>query len=428
MEKLTKENIEYLLDFIVPRKHINPEIENVIVFKKKQGFERQLEKIELYPDLLDDLKKILENQYFSSLTQAGECVGITGAQSMGEFSTQATLNTFHVAGLGTGSSVNSGVSRFQELINASKLSKNNICYLYFKPDKKPQSISELRSLIGNTLIGLKIRNICGEFISVNVKNTYEHWFESFLIINKVKISSNYTNAVKLSIIKQKIFSHRLELESISEAIKKQFPKFLVLYSPMTCNELSIYVFGDETVSKCLDVEICGIQEISNYYFLKENDFWYVETVGGLMEDVMKLNYLDTKKTISSSVWDIYNTLGIEAVKFYLVSEFKRVMDGVDVCHIKLLVERMTYNGTISPITRYTMRNEEGPLCKASFEESMETFLKAAKFQEIDNFKGVSAAVIGGKKAKIGTFMCDILMDLNKIIEENNLGDEDVYVD
>ncbi len=36
------------------------------------------------------------------------------------------------------------------------------------------------------------------------------------------------------------------------------------------------------------------------------------------------------------------------------------MDGVDICHIKLLVERMTYSGTIEPITRYTMRNDESP--------------------------------------------------------------------
>ncbi len=41
--------------------------------------------------------------------------------SMGEYSTQATLNTFHVAGVDTGSST--GVSRFQDLINASKTVK-----------------------------------------------------------------------------------------------------------------------------------------------------------------------------------------------------------------------------------------------------------------------------------------------------------------
>ncbi len=40
---------------------------------------------------------------------------------MGEYSTQATLNTFHVAGVDTGSST--GVSRFQDLINASKTVK-----------------------------------------------------------------------------------------------------------------------------------------------------------------------------------------------------------------------------------------------------------------------------------------------------------------
>ncbi len=39
----------------------------------------------------------------------------------GEYSTQATLNTFHVAGVDTGSST--GVSRFQDLIMQAKLSK-----------------------------------------------------------------------------------------------------------------------------------------------------------------------------------------------------------------------------------------------------------------------------------------------------------------
>ncbi len=46
---------------------------------------------------------------------------------------------------------------------------------------------------------------------------------------------------------------------------------------------------------------------------------------------------------------------------------------------------MTYSGTIEPITRYTMRNDESPLSRASFEESFETFLKAAKFKEVEPF-------------------------------------------
>jgi DNA-directed RNA polymerase beta' subunit len=91
------------------------------------------------------------------------------------------------------------------------------------------------------------------------------------------------------------------------------------------------------------------------------------------------------------------------------------MDGVDICHIKLLVERMTYSGTIEPITRYTMRNDKGPLHRASFEESFETFMKAGKYQEVEPFKGVSASVIGGKKAAVGTYMCDIFLDITKIM-------------
>ncbi len=55
---------------------------------------------------------------------------------MGEYSTQATLNTFHVAGVDTGSST--GVSRFQDLINASKTVKidNISLFLTFVCKKK----------------------------------------------------------------------------------------------------------------------------------------------------------------------------------------------------------------------------------------------------------------------------------------------------
>ncbi len=146
-----------------------------------------------------------------------------------------------------------------------------------------------------------------------------------------------------------------------------------------------------------------------------DDEWYIETTGGSFSNINCLsNIFDLTKTKTTSIWDLYNTFGIEATKQFLIQELKTVMDGVDICHIKLLVERMTYSGTIEPITRYTMRNDESPLSRASFEESFETFLKAAKFKEVEPFTGVSASVIGGKKAEVGTYMCDILIDIEKL--------------
>ncbi|MCL7041777.1 hypothetical protein MKW94_009743, partial [Papaver nudicaule] len=54
-------------------------------------------------------------KYLSSLAQPGEPVGIIAAQSIGEPSTQMTLNTFHHAGRGD-MNVTLGVPRLQEIL------------------------------------------------------------------------------------------------------------------------------------------------------------------------------------------------------------------------------------------------------------------------------------------------------------------------
>ena len=50
----------------------------------------------------DKIKKIFDkvyDEYVSSLVDAGESVGLIAAESLGERSTQMTLNTFHFAGV-----------------------------------------------------------------------------------------------------------------------------------------------------------------------------------------------------------------------------------------------------------------------------------------------------------------------------------------
>ncbi|XP_073157128.1 DNA-directed RNA polymerase I subunit 1 [Henckelia pumila] len=64
------------------------------------------------PDKFIDLVK---QKYLSSLAQAGEPVGVIAAQSVGEPSTQMTLNTFHLAGRGE-MNVTLGIPRLQEIL------------------------------------------------------------------------------------------------------------------------------------------------------------------------------------------------------------------------------------------------------------------------------------------------------------------------
>ncbi|GMH08181.1 hypothetical protein Nepgr_010021 [Nepenthes gracilis] len=59
--------------------------------------------------------KLVKNKYFLSLAQPGEPVGVIAAQSIGEPSTQMTLNTFHHAGRGE-MNVTLGIPRLQEIL------------------------------------------------------------------------------------------------------------------------------------------------------------------------------------------------------------------------------------------------------------------------------------------------------------------------
>ncbi|GAB4843833.1 hypothetical protein Ancab_013795 [Ancistrocladus abbreviatus] len=59
--------------------------------------------------------KLVKNKYFLSLAQPGEPVGVIAAQSVGEPSTQMTLNTFHHAGRGE-MNVTLGIPRLQEIL------------------------------------------------------------------------------------------------------------------------------------------------------------------------------------------------------------------------------------------------------------------------------------------------------------------------
>jgi DNA-directed RNA polymerase beta' subunit len=118
------------------------------------------------------------------------------------------------------------------------------------------------------------------------------------------------------------------------------------------------------------------------------------------------------------MWEIYEALGIEAARQFLLEEFMMVVaadGGLSPSHIALLVDIMTYHGIIISVSRYGMKKESmGPLGKASFEESLDHFLRAGFFGETETIQGVSASIILGKRSRIGSGLCDVKMNLRQL--------------
>ena len=69
--------------------------------------------------------------YKQAIVNPGEMVGIIAAQSIGEPTTQLTLNTFHFAGVASKSNVTRGVPRIEEILSLSENPKiHHVQYIY----------------------------------------------------------------------------------------------------------------------------------------------------------------------------------------------------------------------------------------------------------------------------------------------------------
>ena len=90
---LTSKEIDNILDFIQPQEGIPCDTARSVVENTKKKFKKMLVGQMVYPKIIPELKSQLEQNYRSSLIQAGETVGVICAQSIGEKNTQMTLNS-----------------------------------------------------------------------------------------------------------------------------------------------------------------------------------------------------------------------------------------------------------------------------------------------------------------------------------------------
>ena len=208
---------------------------------------------------------------------------------------------------------------------------------------------------------------------------------------------------------------------------------ICVFSPLSDSSCYFDIFvgtceSSQIVPAMLSTYICGLEGVKgvSYHKCEKLNVWYIQTDGGTLKNFYSLENVDTDHTTTNNVWDIYNTFGIEAAREFRISEMTEIMgDDVDFSHIKLRADRLTFTGTVQSLTRYTMRGEK-PFSKVGFEEIMENFYKTARDAEVDDLSGVSASIMCGKRANVGTSMFDIKLDMTNIL--NNGYDNGEFVD
>lgn len=431
--KLYKDEINNILKKCTIYGCIPKSIKDTTLQNILNPIQKQLNEIEIYPECIPLLESEIIKKFHQATAPAGESVGVITAQSIGERQTQMTLNSFHSAGLAI-QTVVTGVPRFSELLAATKNPKSIVCDVY--PNKKINSIEELRNYVGKHLTYITIKNVIQDY---SYKTKKEEWYEPFLEIYNINKDILSYRSIRLQCDINILFEHKIPLSRIAMNIQDQYNDIHCIYSPNYLGIIDVYIdtkdvklqqdvvyinktnyidiyLKEVVLPNLYQIHINGIENISNIFYVKDTS-WYIQTSGGHISNILSLPFVDTVKTMSNNMWDVYQTFGIEATRQFIIDEFIKVVssDGtyINKRHVTVLVDIMTNTGNITSISRYgTTRESFGIISKASFEESIDNFMKAGVFSEKELVNGVSSSILCGARSSVGTGLIDVKPQLS----------------
>ncbi len=339
----------------------------------------------------DILADAVKAEYDNLIVEPGEAVGIIAAQSLGEPGTQLTLRTKHFAGSAE-VSVGSGIQRMEEIVDGRSKAKYPTMTIYLNGDLKKDK--DKAEKFAKSLIDVRVIDI------TKIEENFEE-LKFFIEIDSKK-------AKELN----------LQIDDIADMIKKGLKD---IKSRQQDNKIH---FNFEKKSEILKIrkdllklqkeKVHGVKGIEKILLVKEDDEWIIKTSGSNLKSLLKFEEVEQDRVFTNDILETSKVLGIEAGRQLIVQELKKVLDdngiAIDVRHIMLLADLMTYNGDIKGIVRTGITKlKSSPFARAAFEETTKHLLDAAFKGEEETLTGVVENLIVGQPVKVGTGNVELLM-------------------
>lgn len=155
--------------------------------------------------------------------------------------------------------------------------------------------------------------------------------------------------------------------------------------------------------------------------LDPNEPYKIETEGSNLRKVMIQRGVDATTIVSNDVLEMLDVLGIEAARNSLFNELRDVLsfDGsyVNYRHMAILVDTMTFSGTILPVNRNGVnKSSAGALLRASFERTVDVLLDSATFAERNDVNGVTENILLGQMSHAGTGTVEVMLDKDALLK------------
>ena len=423
---------------------------------------------------------LLENvvlKYNQAIVHPGEMVGVIAGQSIGEPTTQLTLNTFHLSGVASKSNVTRGVPRIEEILRLTKNPKNPSLTVYMnKVDEQDKDkANQYSNMLEHTKLVdvVKSVQIC---FDPNDKATnimddatmLEEFYEYEEMIDECNGDSNNENEtskskwiIRIEMDTETLLDKNITMDDIHFAITNSHgDEISCVYSDYNSDNLvfrirlnekilkgkkplngiadtldqsdDIYmlrIFQDNLLNNIVLRGVTGItnvlprklqnsvvKEDSNYV---HKDIWIMDTTGSNLMEVLALDFIDSKRTFGNDIKEAFNVLGIEAARQIIYNELVEVMEFsgvyINYHHLSLLCDRMTLTENMVSIFRSGILNDDiGPISKSTFEVHTEVLLNASRHADFDHMRGVSANVMMGQMGVFGTGAFQVVLDMEQM--------------
>jgi DNA-directed RNA polymerase II subunit RPB1 len=400
--------------------------------------------------LFDELLRDIRFRSIKSQAHSGEMVGALAAQSIGEPTTQLTLNTFHSAGT-VKANATSGVPRIEELLSASANPKKPGNTVYLLPSismDQDATISKMKEIQRTTLRDIT-KSVRIYYDPPSTGTAVEEdaeilaLYREFTITNEASCASPWIMRLELNDAEQAA-RNIIDLTEVVAKIRNSGLKILeCMHSDASAKKIILRMtFDTNTIKnptqlrfleeKVLDTVLTGVDGVGGVHLRKvKNELIYDEKVAGYTQkeqyvlDVDGTNLYqlmvfpggDGTRTFSNDIHEINDVFGIESARLAIFEEFSEVFvsEKVNYHHLSVLVDSMTFSGRIVAVNRFGMnKNETGVLARSSFEETSKNMFNAAMGGEYDTMRGVSANIMFGQKPPCGTGFVDILVDESRL--------------
>ena len=411
----------------------------------------------------------IKSVYMNALCNPGEMVGMVAAQSVGEPTTQMTLNTFHFAGVASKSNVTRGVPRIEEILSLSENPKQPSTTIYLKPNEQTniERAQELKYSLEYTCLDEVIKSVSICFDPDNMttlidedKPLMEEYAQFIKMVDDCQDEEEAGGepkskwVIRFVLDREAMLDKNISMDDIHFAIQHSYKgEVSCIYSDYNADKLVMRIRLNKSITsskkKSLDqsdeiyklknlqhnmlhnIILRGVKNIPKVILRKsvnqliqkdgnydKEDIWVLDTVGSNLPDILTIADIDVMRTTSNDIQEIYRTLGIEAARQSIYNELEEAFEDasyINYHHLSILCDRITATSKMVSVFRHGINNDDiGPIAKASFEETPEMFLRAARHAELDPMTGVSANVMCGQEGYFGTGTFQVMLDINKM--------------